>query len=160
MGLLGNLVLNLLSGLVGVVVGAFWTSHLQKQEQRARQRGAGRALLLEMQANFRSLDEAARYPKDKFPFTSTVWFGQISQVALLLDWGSFEKVAAAYRYAATAFADGDLRMLLRASLFFCEAAEVLSERVLDSEEFRKSEPERRREWERLQKELSTIDVRR
>ena len=104
-GLFGNLVINLLSGLVGVVIGAFWTSHLQEKDRRARQAGAGRALLAEIQSNFRSLNDSPRYPRyprDHFLYACSVWPSQAPLVAQLLDWESLEKVEAAYRYAPTA----------------------------------------------------------
>ena len=157
MGLFGNLVINLLSGLVGVVIGAFWTSHLQEKDRRARQAGAGRALLAEIQSNFRSLNDSPRYPRDHFPYACSVWPSQAPLVAQLLDWDSLEKVEAAYRYAPTALADRDARMMLRASQFFCEAAGVVSPLVLKSEELAKSEPDRKRELERLQNELKILD---
>jgi hypothetical protein len=78
-------------------------------------------------------------------------------VAQLLDWESLEKVETAYRYAPTALADRDARMMLRASQFFCEAAGIGSPLVLKPEELAKSEPDRKRELERLQNELKILD---
>ncbi len=157
MGLWGNLLVNLVSGLVGAVIGALWAWCLQAKDQRDRQEGAGRALLAEMQGNFKSLNDAPRYPKDYFPYSSTVWSSQSPLVAQLLDWQSLEMVAAPYRYAPTALADRDVRTLLRASLFFCDGAGVLSARVLKPDELSKSEPDRKQEQERLEKELKILD---
>jgi hypothetical protein len=157
MGLWGHLVSNLLSGLVGAVIGAVWTSHLQEKDRRARRLSAGRGLLAEMQANFRSLNDAPRYPKDHFPYACTVWSSQSPLIAELLDWKSLEAVAAAYRYAPTALADRDARMLLRASQFFCEAAGALSPLVLKAQELAESEPHRKQELEGVKNELKKLD---
>jgi hypothetical protein len=48
-------------------------------------------------------------------------------------------------------------MMLRASQFFCEAAGVVSSLVLKPKELAQSEPDRKRELERLQNELKMLD---
>lgn len=152
-GALGNLLSGLFGAVVGALIGALWASHLQKRERSAQQKNAGKALWVEMEANYKSLVEQTLHRNDKFPYVDTAWSTQTPLIAGLLSLPALETVAEAYRFAPTALADGDPQMLRLAASYFLKATGVLSPLVLDTNELGKAELERKQAQESLERGL-------
>jgi hypothetical protein len=93
-GLLGAIAGGLLGSLVSYF-GAFW---LQRNDDREKQRAAGRALLAEIVKNYESL----KYVGDHKPagYSEQVWQSQLPLIAQSLTWRELRIIAEPYLIAA------------------------------------------------------------
>jgi hypothetical protein len=97
----------LLSGFFGailaVILSYFGALQLQRREQRSRQRGAGRALVAELETNRRAVEKLARdlspakaLSDSAVSYSDGVWREQLPLVAQLLDWNQLQMAARGY----------------------------------------------------------------
>lgn len=115
-----NLSSGLLGGLFGAIIASilsyFGAFHLQRRDERNRQKAAGQALLIEMRGNLNFLWEVTSELHVRMPHTEDksfyeagedwkygdgIWRGQLPLIAQLLDMKGLEKVANAYRLSST-----------------------------------------------------------
>lgn len=90
---------NLSSGLLGAFIGFAGSVVLYLWDRRARQKGAGRAVLAEMMANARwALNLKGQGLSDGF--SDQAWASQLPLIAQFVRWPDLEKLTQAYDSAA------------------------------------------------------------
>jgi hypothetical protein len=98
----------LLSAIVGGFIGFHGASRLREHEQRDRQRAAGRALLVELMANYKGPESLEKDLYDEVPgrwpdfmtsyyYAKNVWQETLPLVSPMLRWSELEKLATAYQ---------------------------------------------------------------